>query len=315
MCGAAARVHHEYVRPSLFDFVVVVAVVALGAVAVVTYFGHNLRALFAASSHCGLYQPRIKVDVDVGGELDEETFPASGYLASTPARGQRFGKVRCGQTLIAPRVAVTAAHCVESELTAGFGRAPSPGDKYDPDSRDFYAVTQTRVHPGYHEPDRNDDIALVFLDREVKGVRPAELDGLRPSLHARIASFGYAKRPGHNERRRSILELREIFPFRGLPSSLVADPVDGGACYGDSGSGATTPGSDVLVALHVAGPAEYVDAPCPYSNDRTCPGYRCKVGGPETLVAIAGHREWIQKEISRSAEAKSGVRSSRSVVR
>jgi V8-like Glu-specific endopeptidase len=49
----------------------------------------------------------------IGGE-PEVCYPAVGYVTF-------LGAEHCGATVIAPRVAVTAAHCVETGELDGFG--------------------------------------------------------------------------------------------------------------------------------------------------------------------------------------------------
>ena len=199
---------------------------------------------------------------------------AVGALLVTAREGDyTFGEVVCTATLIDTDVVITAAHCFafyqdenqeqEEELrwmvsfagdVKGFGQgslAPPPRT---------YGVLSSVVHPSFellprgyapHELAALGDLALVFLDREVKGIAPAKVISpeLLSALHGGnpVLIAGYGERAPHGS---AVLEgeryfgpsyLHEVGDFelrvgRVGPGAEEA-PQAGLAekCYGDSG--------------------------------------------------------------------------------
>ncbi|MBL8612255.1 MAG: trypsin-like serine protease, partial [Myxococcales bacterium] len=111
----------------------------------------------------------LSEDELVGGRRDLR-FAAGGYLSHSSSPSA----VSCGATLIAPRIAVTAAHCVlaktDGTWSYGVGEIGKPAAK----------VTEVHVHPKFHAEKqgvidlthalRKFDVAYVVLDRAVAGV-------------------------------------------------------------------------------------------------------------------------------------------------
>ncbi len=135
------------------------------------------------------------VDDLVGGRRDLR-WSASGYLA----RGSSMSdldrsKPACGATLIAPNVAVTAAHCVlDPAVTYAFGTG-------DVRSGPVVRVAERHVHPEFHAEKqgsfdlvhalRKHDLAYLVLERDVPGVTPAALPDAPPSSGCTIQAIGY----------------------------------------------------------------------------------------------------------------------------
>lgn len=128
----------------------------------------------------------------VGGKRDQR-WSASGYLV----KGNDASKVKCGATLIAPNVVVTAAHCVLADKTAtwAFGTG-------DAGQGELVKVVATRVHPSFHEEAqgsidlvhalRKYDVAMLTLEKPVRGVAPATLPNDPPSMGCNIQAIGYS---------------------------------------------------------------------------------------------------------------------------
>jgi Trypsin len=109
-----------------------------------------------------------------------------------------FRRVLCGDqflptctgTLVAPRVVLTAAHCVDRRipLEVFFGTDVSKDGV-------FVGVVSATPHPSFDDEDNANDVALLLLDR----VAPAEpipmvdeaLDGAFMGTQARIVGFGH----------------------------------------------------------------------------------------------------------------------------
>ena len=128
----------------------------------------------------------------VGGKRDLR-WSASGYLV----KAAEASRVKCGATLIAPNVVVTAAHCVLADKTAtwAFGTG-------DAGQGELVKVVATRVHPSFHEEAqgsidlvhalRKYDVAMLTLEKPVRGVAPATLPNDPPSMGCNIQAIGYS---------------------------------------------------------------------------------------------------------------------------
>jgi hypothetical protein len=137
----------------------------------------------------------------VGGARDLR-WAASGYLVKGPSMERLdTSEVSCGATLIAPRVIVTAAHCVLADKNATWAFGTGDGG-----SGELVKVVARRVHPSFHEEAqgsidlvhalRKYDVATLTLEKDVRGVTPATLPGDPPSSGCTIQQIGYTAAPG-----------------------------------------------------------------------------------------------------------------------
>ena len=150
----------------------------------------------------------------------------------------------CSGALISPTVFLTAAHC-----DLGTSRVYVTFDS------EFSSQSRLLAGPYYADPQYNQaqsdphDIAVVVLDRAVKGVTPARLpaagslDAL--SVGAPFTSVGYGGQEAVNQpggpviayldtREYAVGSLNSVNPaWLRLSQNIHTD--DGGTCYGDSG--------------------------------------------------------------------------------
>ena len=181
----------------------------------------------------------------------------------------------CSGTLIAPRIFLTAAHCDEgvSRVAITF------------DSSYLYPTGTTHWGTWYADPNYNQaqsdphDLAVVVLDKAVKGITPARLpeagslSGL--SGDQRFTPVGYGAQsvtngPGGQTfhyadiRYVTIGTLNSINPAW-LRISQNPSTGNGGTCYGDSGGpnflGAGSSETNIVAATTITG-----DTPCRSTN-------------------------------------------------
>jgi hypothetical protein len=167
------------------------------------------------------------------------------------------GEVVCTGTAIAPRVVLTAAHCIAgvalADLAVGLGAA-ADGEQI--------AVTHTRPHPRYHSSFLTDDVGLVLLAEPAIAAAAAP-----PRLRAplgesalggpvRVVGYGRTEPEGSNAPRKheGVAALEEI-----RVRELVVGPGPSLPCTGDSGGPAfvTIDGVELL-----AGVASHGDPAC-----------------------------------------------------
>lgn len=176
----------------------------------------------------------------------------------------------CSGTLISPTVFLTAAHCAEDghRVRVTFDSAYVKGD---PVHRGTF-----RADPAYNQS-QNDthDIAVVVLDKAIKGIAPARLPRARSlsnlSGSQKFVAVGYGAYEVTNEpgghrflyndvRMKATGTLNAINPTW-LRLSMNAATANGGTCYGDSGGPNFLGSSDVIASTTITG-----DAVCRSTN-------------------------------------------------
>ncbi len=169
----------------------------------------------------------------VGGAL-ETRFPAVGYLMSAKGNKPLAGP-NCGATLVAPKVAITAAHCVWNDEATRFGMGfgnvysgpPNPG--------------QVFMHPEYRRRDPKHryrhDFAVLVLDEAVTDVAPMPRATAATGGEALYVGYGRTSvgdqkvTTGYTGERKSTAESITKIDA----TNLWTTGVGGGLCWGDSG--------------------------------------------------------------------------------
>lgn len=241
----------------------------------------------------------------IGGEPDGDRHPYVGVLVDEFPFGSGAPKTRyCSGVLIAPRVLVTAAHCLDTlesdgytldDVWVSFDSIYQPGGSY------LYHGTGVR-HPEYnrnlHSFSLGDepDIAVVHLD-EAPPITPARLPtaGLLSSLDLRGQTFtavGYGRTRIDRTKGPNNIEANldpdvrnsATGEFRSLQQnwlSVSENPStgDGGGCYGDSGGANYFGDSDVAVSVF-----SMSDGPC----RSLLKGYRLDTDSARRFLASQG---------------------------
>jgi secreted trypsin-like serine protease len=176
----------------------------------------------------------------------------------------------CSGTLIAPTIFLTAAHCGEDgeRVRVTFDTAYEEGDR-------VYAGT-FQADPLYNQRQSDThDIAVVVLDRAVRGIAPAQLPEANSladlPADQTFTSVGYGayevtSGPGGHDylyddvRNFATGTLNAINPTW-LRISMNPATGDGGTCYGDSGGPNFLGTSTTIAAITITG-----DAVCRATN-------------------------------------------------
>lgn len=203
------------------------------------------------------------------GSPDDGRHPAVGGLVADVAYSDGTW-LYCSGTLVSPTVFVTAAHCAEDaeRVRVTFDSAYQDGDAVH--------LGTFRSDPRYTQAqDDPYDLAVVVLDRAVKGIAPARLPraGSLSALpfEQRFTSVGYGAYdvtmgPGgasfHYDDVRMVASGTLSATNKAyLRLSMNESTGDGGTCYGDSGGPNFLGSSDVLAATTITG-----DAVCRATN-------------------------------------------------
>src|SRR5215212_10045573 len=194
------------------------------------------------------------------GVVDGGGHPNVGGLVS-PTQYSDGTWLYCSGTLISPTVFLTAAHCADGERV---------GVTFDPDYAAGDKVYYGTFHadPLYPGPTSDShDIAVVVLDRAVKGITPAllptagSLSGL--SSTQQFTSVGYGayevtNEPGghqylYNDVRMVATGTLNATNNTWLRISMNPSTGNGGTCYGDSGGPNFLGTTDIVAAITITG--------------------------------------------------------------
>jgi hypothetical protein len=202
------------------------------------------------------------------GSPDGAGHPAVGGLVAEHAYSDGTW-IYCSGTLVSPTVFVTAAHCAEgARVRVSFSSAYRDGDPVytgtwhaDPQ----YSQTQSDPH----------DLAVVVLDKAIKGITPAALPGAGAlgglAATQQFTSVGYGayevtNSPGghtylYDDVRGAATGTLNSTNPAWLRISMNPATGNGGTCYGDSGGPNFLGSSNVLAATTITG-----DAVCRSTN-------------------------------------------------
>lgn len=200
------------------------------------------------------------------GEPDGERHPNVGALLAPQAYSDGTW-VSCTGTLISPTVFLTAAHCdwgVE-RLRVTFASTYVEGK-----SRAYWGTWH--ADPAYtHSQEDTHDIAVVVLDKPIKGITPAELpaaDSLSNlSGDQKFTPVGYGAQEvsqGGGPKQFHYADVRYMatgtlnsINQSWLRISMNPAKGDGGTCYGDSGGpnflGAGSTETDIVASTTITG--------------------------------------------------------------
>lgn len=202
--------------------------------------------------------------------LDDEApdTVTSDIIRGRPDRGRNPGVVAlltargtlCSGALIGPRLVLTARHCVS--LVTPEIRCPSRDEHVlldlPPSSIGLVTAEDSRGAPivargerAITSPSRNlcgNDLALLVLDREVRGIAPLVVDTRAlPDVGDRVTIAGYGRR---GDSRSAGLGLRYTRSGVAVVRGSRVDFATGeGPCNGDSGSPAIDPQTGRVVGV------------------------------------------------------------------
>jgi len=220
-----------------------------------------MRRLILALALVGGLVMAAPVAAITNGAQDGAGHPNVGGLVS-PTQYSDGTWLYCSGTLIAPRVFLTAAHCAEDNGPAvvTFDTAYVAGDR-------TYSGT-FHVDPLYPGPESDPhDIAVVVLDKAVKGITPARLpaaDSLsalpanQPFTSVGYGAYGVTNQPGghrylYDDVRMVATGTLNTTNNAWLRVSMNPSLGNGGTCFGDSGGPNFLGTTDIVAGTTITG--------------------------------------------------------------
>ncbi len=214
----------------------------------------------------------------VGGQAESGYAPV-GYLMKGADAASLAGP-NCGVTLIAPHVALTAAHCIVLQPSAkygiGFGNT---------DAGVHIAAKRVFAHPAYNVSAPSErfrhDVAVIILESD-STVVPAVIGTAEVGNTARYVGYGrttpggYNVYEGYTGERKSTNE--RVTNVDALDIWTTGD--GGGLCWGDSG-GPLMRGNEILGVLS--------------DFDQV---FDCQVGNKMIFTSLVGETPFIEKAVS-----------------
>jgi secreted trypsin-like serine protease len=210
--------------------------------------------------------PGATASIVGGHSVTIEEFPSLAYIEAVEGKGG----FSCTGTVVAPRVVLTAAHCVESiekgTITPAAGYALSTGvaDPRKADSSDIFHVVANHVFPGFDPGVLHGDAAILVLDRPTTAPTIPLAGSADAALYAggaeaQLTGWGLTRAsskepPPHLRATTTLVQpsnscRQKVKPFYKpyLPAAqvcvLAADRKSGG-CFGDSGGPAIAKRAD-----------------------------------------------------------------------
>jgi V8-like Glu-specific endopeptidase len=194
------------------------------------------------------------------GTADGNDHPNVGGLVADQAYSDGTW-IYCSGTLISPTIFLTAAHCAEGDrVRVSFSSAYQDGDT-------TYVGTW-HADPAYNQSQSDPhDIAVVVLDKAVKGITPAKLPKAgslsKLSGSQQFTSVGYGaydvtSGPGghdyvYNDVRGVATGTLNTTTQAWLKISMNPSHGDGGTCYGDSGGPNFLGSTDIIAGTTITG--------------------------------------------------------------
>ena len=226
------------------------------------------RVLLVLAVLTGLLLTASPAGAVVNGAADGTAHPNVGGLVNDTQYSDGTW-LYCSGTLISPTVFLTAAHCAEGDRV---------GVTFDPDyvAGDKVYYGTFHADPLYPGPTSDaHDIAVVVLDKAVKGITPARVpaaDSLSGvSSTQQFTSVGYGayevtNQPGghaylYDDVRMVATGTLNAVNKTWLRISMNPSTGNGGTCYGDSGGPNFLGTSNVVAAITITG-----DAVCRSTN-------------------------------------------------
>lgn len=256
------------------------------------------------ASACGrISQSSIKI---IGGNPVAEHRPWFVQLLGSKNSADGF----CGGTLVAPRVVITAAHCIDASMTKTLHVALGMADGINLNVNNPVRVEGIVVHPKYSASDFKNDIAVLYLEnydgihfeRPVHWIQHAKDSSLPERIHSSALVVGLGNTTSIGSLFDGVIrevevpladmsKCAEIYSDADEKQICAGDMTNGGrdSCQGDSGG--------PMLAKNSQGQLELVGI-VSYGNG--C----AQKNGPGIYTRVASHLDFIEEAIADLSQSR-----------
>lgn len=201
--------------------------------------GAAVLLLLAAAGACGsspapAATPSVARQAVVGGAPEPGSAAVGAILPVSPLCGEpaEASPVVCTGTLVAPRVVLTAAHCVAGADAAQVLSVVFASEPAQALSTERVRAVEGRAHPAWRVGEN--DLGVLLLAEDAP-VAPVPLNGVALSTDlvgqlTRVVGFGVDERGQTGHRRQGTARVAAVGP-----SSFSIEAAPGMTCGGDSG--------------------------------------------------------------------------------
>jgi trypsin len=236
--------------------------------------------------------------------------PASAVVGGTAVKAGSYSFVVavgdtagpfCGGTLIAPRVVLTAAHCLTIKTTAlgqlrvFAGSRSIAADLATHHATNVIGLTAVVVHPKFNEQSMHYDAALLILDHAVANARILPMVTASPLAGSSVSAAGWGTTQEHDAVMRD--QLRSVILKIGTTRACTRGNAIPGGYFAPSMMCASNPGRDTCSG-DSGGPLVGSSDGHPVMVGITSFGIGCaKDGHPGVYTRVAAIRAWTLAQL------------------